>query len=137
MTANQGTRLNKDTGCYLNNQRSIKNGIERLLSGGKPTRSRSVLKGESSLAFDRRKRTGARITRTDNRKCLSPARVAQRDGNQNRRIQVDESNYFSSRSRTIRPIAGEASDARGLSFSWESGRGLGPGWTRPAAIRRS
>jgi hypothetical protein len=53
MTTNQCACLNKDIGCYLNDLHAIENGIERLLSGGKPARSRSVLERESSLTFDR------------------------------------------------------------------------------------
>jgi len=62
---------------------AIENGIDRSLSDGEPPGSPSVLKRESSLAFDRRKCTSARIARTENRNCLCTPRVAERDRNQN------------------------------------------------------
>lgn len=53
MTTNQCACQNKDSGCYLNDLHTTEDRIERLLGGGKPARSRSVLEREPRLTFDR------------------------------------------------------------------------------------
>src|SRR5260370_21489219 len=135
MSANQRARLAENSSRYLNHLHSRQDRVKRSFGGGKTTRSTSVLKRQPCLAFDRSNFAGVCLPRADDCQRLSPTRIPKRDRDKDRRIKVNHRHRLS-RSSMMAPTAADESPLSAPSFSPASGRGLGPGRTRPAATKR-